>query len=136
MEQITSKKLACTIARILDDNKAKDIVILNVSNVSVLSDYFVIATAVSTPQVKGLTGNVREKIKEIFEKIPSGVENDVKNSWNLLDYGDVVVHIMHFEQRETYKIEKFWNHALKVEREVWEKESEEYARYEKEAHLS
>ena len=62
MEEITSKKLSSVIARILDDNKAKDIVILNVANVSVLSDYFVIASAASTPQVKGLTTNVREKI--------------------------------------------------------------------------
>ena len=51
MEEITSKKLSSVIARILDDNKAKDIVILNVANMSVLSDYFVIASAASTPQV-------------------------------------------------------------------------------------
>lgn len=130
MEENSSKKIASVIARILDDNKAKDIVILNVANVSVLSDYFVIATATSTPQVKGLTSNVREKVKEIFGRIPKGNENDSKNTWNLLDYGDVVVHIMHFEQRETYQIEKFWNHALKVERETWEEESKEFAQYE------
>ncbi len=130
MEEISSRKLASTIARILDDNKGKDIVILNVSNVSVLSDYFVIASANSTPQVKGLTSNVREKIKELFEKIPKGIESDIKNTWNLLDYGDVVVHIMHFEQRENYQIEKFWNNALKVEREVWEEESKEFSLYE------
>lgn len=129
MEEISSRKLASTIARILDDNKGKDIVILNVSNVSVLSDYFVIASANSTPQVKGLTSNVREKIKELFEKIPKGIESDIKNTWNLLDYGDVVVHIMHFEQRENYQIEKFWNNALKVEREVWEEESKEFSLY-------
>lgn len=131
MEEISSRKLSCVIARILDDNKGRDIVILNVSNVSVLSDYFVIATATSTPQVKGLTNNVREKIKEAFGKIPAGVENDAKNTWNLLDYGDVVVHIMHFEQRETYQIEKFWNHALKLDRASWEEESKEFAQYEK-----
>lgn len=130
MEEISSRKLACAIARVLDDNKGKDIVILNVSNVSVLSDYFVIATATSTPQVKGLTNNVREKIKEIFNRIPKGCENDSKNTWNLLDFGDVVVHIMHYDQRETYQIEKFWNHALKVDREAWEEESKEFAAYE------
>lgn len=129
MKEVTSRKLASVIARILDDNKAKDVVILNVSNVSVLSDYFVIATATSTPQVKGLTSNVREGIKDIYERIPKGVENDTKNSWNLLDYGDVVAHIMHHEQREMYKIEKFWDHALKVSREDWEEESKEFAKY-------
>ncbi len=130
MKEISSKKLACAVARILDDYKAKDIVILNVSNVSVLSDYFVIASAASTPQVKGLTNSVKEKIKELLLRTPNGVETDSKNTWNLLDFGDVVVHIMHFEQRETYKIEKFWNHALKIERETWEEESKEFARYE------
>ena len=129
MEEISSRKLACVIARILDDNKGKDIVILNVTNVSVLSDYFVIVTANSTPQVKGLTSNVREKIKELFGRIPKGTENDSKNTWNLLDFGDVVVHVMHYEQRETYKIEKFWNHALKLDRETWEEESKEFALY-------
>ncbi len=129
MKDVTSKKLVSTIARILDDNKGKDIVILNVANVSVLSDYFVIVTANSTPQVKGLTENVKDKIKELFDRIPQGKENDAKNRWNLLDYGDVVVHIMHFEQRELYQIEKFWNHALKMDRETWEKESLEFAKY-------
>ena len=92
-KEISSKKLASTIARILDDSKALDIVILNVANVCVLSDYFVIASAQSSTQVKGLTATVREKLKEHFGRIPAGDENDVKNRWNLLDYGDVVVHL-------------------------------------------
>ena len=71
-----------------------------------------------------------ETIKEYFGRIPAGDENDVKNRWNLLDYGDVVVHIMHFEQRETYALEKFWNHAFKLERDEWEEESKEFAKYE------
>lgn len=129
-KNITSKKLASTIARLLDDSKAQDIVILNVANVCVLSDYFVIASAQSATQVKGLTSTVREKIKEFFGRIPAGDENDAKNRWNLLDYGDVVVHIMHFEQRETYAIEKFWNHAFKVEENEWLEESKEFSKYE------
>ncbi|MCD8024205.1 MAG: ribosome silencing factor [Candidatus Gastranaerophilales bacterium] len=127
--EISSKKLACVIARILDDNKGLDIVILNVANISVLSDYFVIVSANSAPQVKGLTNNVKERVKEFFNRIPSSVENDLKNRWNLLDFGDVVVHVMHYEQRDMYKIEKFWNHALKVERVEWEKESLDFAQY-------
>ena len=58
-------------------------------------------------------------------------ENDNKNRWNLLDYGDVIVHVLHRDERETYALEKFWNHALKMEREEWEKESEEYSEYTK-----
>ncbi len=129
MEDVTSLKLASVVTRILDDAKAQDITILNVGNVCVLSDYFVIASANSATQVKGLTSTVRVKVKEYFKRLPSGDENDIKNRWNLLDYGDVVVHIMHFEQRETYALEKFWNHAFKVEQSQWEEESKEFAKY-------
>jgi len=131
MESYTSEKLACAIARILDDNKAKDVVILNVANVCSLSDYFIIATGTSTPQVRGLTETVRKKVKEIFKKIPIGSETERANRWNLLDYGEVVVHIMHSAERENYQIEKFWNHAMMVSREKWEENSKEFALYEK-----
>ena len=128
-EEVSSKKLSSIIARVLDDKKAVDISVLNVANVCVLSYYFVIASATSTTQVKGLTSSLREKIKELFGRIPNGDENDLKNRWNLLDYGDVIVHIMHTEVRESYALEKFWNHALKISREEWEEESKEYSRY-------
>lgn len=125
-----SIKLASVIARILDDNKAKDIVILNVENVCSLSDYFIIATGISTPQIRGLTEILRKKIKDIFKRIPIGEEIEKQNKWNLLDYGEVVVHIMNEENRQTYKIEKFWSHGLTVERQTWEDYSKEYAKYE------
>lgn len=126
----TSEKMASVMARILDDNKAKDIVILNVSNVCSLSDYFIIATGISTPQIRGLTENLRKKVKDIFKRLPIGEETERKSCWNLLDYGEVVVHIMSESERETYKIEKFWSHALTLEREVWEENSKEFAQYE------
>lgn len=131
--EISSKKFASAIARFLDDNKAKDIIILNVANVCSLSDYFIIATGSSTTHVRGLTETVRKKIKDIFKRFPLGEEKEQQNKWNLLDYGEVVVHIMHQEQRDTYKIEKFWSHALTLERADWEEESKEYSKYEENA---
>ena len=130
MENITSEKFASAIARFLDDNKAKDIVILNVANVSSLSDFFIIATGSSTPHIRALTENVRKKIKDIFKRLPLGEESERMSKWNLLDYGEVVIHIMNQEQRDTYKIEKFWSHALTLEQETWEELSKEYAQYE------
>lgn len=127
--KITSGKLASVVARILDDKLGKDITILNISNVSVLADYFVICSADTATQVRALTSYVRMNIKDLFERIPNGQENDLKNRWNLLDYGDVVVHILHKEERETYAIEKFWNHAFKVPAEKWMEESKEYSEY-------
>lgn len=130
LTDISSYKLASVVARILDDKLAKDIAILNISNVSVLADFFVICSADTNTQVKALTGYVRDRIKHLLERIPTGEENDLKNRWNLLDYGDVIVHVLHREERETYAIEKFWSHAHKVEREEWEAESKEYSEYE------
>lgn len=129
-ETMNSDKFACIVARILDDKLAKNISVLNISQVSSLADYFVICSADSTTQVKSLTGNVKEKIKNLFQRLPNGEENDLKNRWNLLDYGDVVVHVLQRDERETYAIEKFWSHAFSVSEEKWKEESKEYAEYE------
>ena len=129
MKDVSSDKFASVIARILDDKQAKDIKILNISNISVLADYFVICSSETSTQVKALTGYVRELVKEHFERIPIGEENDMKNRWNLLDYGDVIVHVLHKEERETYAIERFWNHAFCVDEEEWKQKSEEFSIY-------
>ncbi|MBR2430007.1 ribosome silencing factor [bacterium] len=128
-EEITSYRFACILARYLDEKIAKDISILNISSVSSFADYFVICSAPSNTQVKSLTENVTDKVKKTFTRLPLGRENDVKNRWNLIDYGDVVVHILHQEDREAYAIEKFWNNAFSVPREKWLMESEEYSEY-------
>lgn len=128
-DDIDSKKLACVIAQILDDKLGKDITILNISNVSSLADYFVIVTGDSTPQVKALMNETKDKIKEIFERTPLRIENDARNRWNLLDYGDVVVHILHKEERETYAIEKFWSNAFSINENEWREISKEYSKF-------
>ncbi len=128
-ENTDSKKLACAIARVLDDKLGKNITILNISNVSSLADYFVIVTGDSTPQVKALMDNTKDRIKKIFLRTPLRIESDVKNRWNLLDYGDVVVHILHRDERETYAIEKFWSNAFSIPESEWRELSEEYSEY-------
>ena len=125
-DKINSYKFACIVARFLEDKIAGNISILNISNVA---DYFVICSAQTTTQVKALTENLSDKIKNVFSRLPLGKENDVKNRWNLIDYGDVVVHILQEDERATYAIEKFWNHAFSIPRDTWLKESEEYSEY-------
>lgn len=127
--EIDSHKLACVIARTLDDKLGKDISILNIGHVSSLADYFVIVTGDSTPQVKALMESVKERIKTLFNRMPIRMENDAKNRWNLLDYGDVVVHILHKDERQTYAIEKFWSNAFSVSEAEWKEASEEYGTY-------
>lgn len=128
-EELTSYKFACVVARILDEKIASNISILNISNVSSFADYFVIASAQTSTQVKALTENLADKVKQTFARLPHGKENDAKNRWNLIDYGDVVVHILHQDDRDAYAIEKFWNHAFSIPQETWLKESEEYSEY-------
>jgi ribosome-associated protein len=128
-KEITSYKFACVVARFLDDKIASNISILNISNVSSFADYFVICSAQTNTQVKSLTENLSDKVKSTFARLPLGKENDAKNRWNLIDYGDVVVHILQDEERSTYAIEKFWNHAFSIPRETWLKESEEFSEY-------
>ncbi len=130
-EELSSQKFACVVARILDDKLAKDISILNISHVSSLADYFVIVTGDSTPQVKALMEEVKDRVKKFFNRAPVRMENDAKNRWNLLDYGDVVVHILHKEERETYAIENFWSNAFSIPEKEWKEASEEYSTYKK-----
>lgn len=130
-QQLDSHKFACITAQFLDDKLAKDITILNISNVSSLADYFVIATGDSTPHVKALMETVKDRIKSTFSRLPIRQENDLRNRWNLIDYGDVVVHILHKEERETYAIEKFWSHAYSVLENEWRETAKEYSEYNK-----
>ena len=129
-EEITSYKFACAVARFLEERIASDITILNISNVSSFADYFVICSAQTSTQVKALTENLSDKVKSTFSRLPIGRENDVKNRWNLIDYGDVVIHILQQDEREAYAIEKFWNHAFSIPQETWMNESKEYSKYE------
>jgi ribosome-associated protein len=129
--ELESHKFACVIAQFLDDKLGKNITILNISNVSSLADYFVIVTGDSTPHVKSLMEHVKDKVKTTFSRLPLKQENDTKNRWNLIDYGDVVVHILHKEERETYAIEKFWSHAYSVTENDWREVANEYSEYKK-----
>ncbi|MGN0192676.1 MAG: ribosome silencing factor [Candidatus Gastranaerophilaceae bacterium] len=128
-EEVSAYKTACIAAGTLDDKSGQDIVILDISKISVLADYFVICSANTSTQVKALTEYVRKRIKELFGRIPVGEENDLRNRWNLLDYGDVVVHVLNREEREIYALEKFWNHALRIEKEQWNEIAKDFSEY-------
>ena len=126
---MTSHKFACELAAMLDDKLGKDISILNISHVSSMADYFVIVTGDSTPHVKALMETVKERTKKELNRPPLRAENDAKNRWNLLDFGDVVVHILHKDERETYAIEKFWSNAFSIPESEWREEAKGYSKY-------
>ena len=105
-----SKELAELIANLSLEKKAEDVVLLNLKDVTTISDYFVICSADSDVQVKAITDNITEKLKEQKIKIWH-TEGYQSLKWVLLDLVDVVVHIFQPETREYYGLEKLWGDA-------------------------
>ncbi len=98
------------IARLALTKQADDVVILNIKKLSTVSDYIVICSAGSEPQVRAITMAVEEGLKEKGER-PFGLEGVSSGRWALLDYSDVVVHIFLEPVREYYDIEGLWAEA-------------------------
>ena len=91
----------------LEDLKARDIVALAVGDLTTVMDHMLIATGTSRRHVKALADNVQEVLREAGER-PLGVEGDVTTGWILVDFGDVIVHVMSEEARAFYELEKLW----------------------------
>lgn len=104
---MTQKEIALLAAKALDDKRAKDIVCLKVDELTVITDYMVIATGRSVPQVKALAENVEEELAkaDVFAKRREGL---TEGRWCVLDFGDVMVHIFHEQDREYYQLERLW----------------------------
>ena len=105
------KAIALAAAKALDAKRGKDIVVLKVDEMTVITDYMVIATGRSVPQVKALAENVEEELAklDLFARRREGVN---EGHWCILDYGDVMVHIFH----EQDQLERLWsNGANEVE---------------------
>lgn len=104
MTSLESAKLA---AKAISEKKGVDIKIIRVDNVSVLADYFVIATGTSSTHVKALADEVEYKLSEAGISV-SHIEGYRSNSWILLDYVDVIIHVFSDEAREYYDLERLW----------------------------
>ena len=96
------------IEKALDDKKASQIEILDVKEQTSLADYFIIASCQSTVQVRACADEVEEKMQESGEEVRH-TEGYRNGSWILMDYGDVIVHVMQQEMREFYAIERLWD---------------------------
>jgi ribosome-associated protein len=103
------------IVRAADDRKGEDIVLLKVGSVSYLADYFAIVTGFSKVQVRALSQSILARMEEECQRTCLRVEGQAEGSWVLLDYGDIIVHIMLPEERDYYSLEAFWGHAERVE---------------------
>ena len=97
----------------LEERLAADILMLDVSQVTVLADYFVLCSANSERQIKALTGDLSKQLKAEAGQ-PLNVEGGPESGWVLIDYGDVVVHIFSRDMRDYYDLEELWKGAQRV----------------------
>ncbi len=107
-------ELAKTIKHVLDEKKATDIKVLKVEDLTVLADYFVIATGTSSTQVGALSDEVDYKLGEMGVQ-PLRIEGKKTGGWILLDYGSVIVHVFYPQAREYYDLERLWADAQPIE---------------------
>jgi ribosome-associated protein len=101
-------------ARIADDNRAKDIVLLDLRQATPLLDFFVIATATSRRQSHAIASEIDAEMKKLGE-YKLGLEGSEEGRWILIDYGDFVVHLLSAEGRAYYSLEEIWGDAPRLE---------------------
>ncbi len=114
LEGVSAKELACEIARVLDSKRGKDIKIIYVEEKTVITEYFVICTGNSSTQVKALVGEVEFKLEERGVS-PYNIEGRDNNSWIVMDYSNVIVHVFSRESREFYNLDKLYGDAEEIE---------------------
>ncbi len=109
-----SKKLALLCRELADNKKAEDIAVLDVRKLSSVTDYFVIATGTSNPHLRAIVEEISSKLREDHDLRPSRSEGLSSGTWVVLDYFDVIVHVMHTETRKLYDLEGLWGDARPV----------------------
>lgn len=106
-------ELVDRIVHHIDDKLGEDIVVLDLTKITSICDYFIIASASSSRQVKSIADEIEDKLKELDIHL-SHKEGYNSARWILMDYGDIVVHIFHEEDRLFYNIERIWRDARPV----------------------
>ena len=109
-----SRKLALLCRELADNKKGEDIVILDVREVSSVTDYFVIASGTSQPHLRAIVDEIRDKLRDEHDLRPKAVDGALHTDWVVLDYFDVIVHVMRSDVRERYDLETLWGDAPRV----------------------
>ncbi|SFR97338.1 ribosome silencing factor [Anaeromicropila populeti] len=102
-----SKEMAKLAYMALEDKKGEDIKVIQVSEISVLADYFIIANGTNVSQVQALVDNVEDVLQK-NDFVPKRIEGSRNASWVLMDYGDIIVHVFSKEDRLFYDLERIW----------------------------
>ena len=109
-----SKSLALLCRKLAENRKAEEVVILDMRKVSTIADYFVIATGSSDPHLRAIGEEITTRLKQDEGLSPRAVDGSFQASWRVLDYFDVIVHIMKPEARNHYDLESLWGDAPHV----------------------
>ena len=111
---LSAKEVAYQVTKALDEKKGMDIQLLKIDKVSSLADYFLICTGTSNTHVKTLCDYAEYEMEQLGEPM-LGREGHRGNSWELLDFGSIVVHVFTQEAREFYALERLWADAEKID---------------------
>ena len=109
-----SRRLALLCRELADNKKAEDIAILDVREVSSVTDYFVIASGTSEPHLRAIVDEITDKLRDEHGLRPKAVDGTLHTAWIVLDYFDVIIHVMRHDVRERYDLETLWGDAPRV----------------------
>lgn len=115
-----SKEMAKIAYAALDDKKGEDIKVIEVGDITILADYFIIANGTNNSQVQALVDNVEEALSKAGYE-PKRIEGIKNTSWVLLDYGDVIIHVFSKEDRLFYDLERIWRDGKDISKEELQK---------------
>ena len=110
---MNSKEMAKLVCHALEEKKAEDIKVINIEEVSVLADYFIIASRTNYNQVQAMADNVEELLGKA-DVTPKQIEGYQTANWILMDYRDVIVHIFDEENRLFYDLERIWRDGKNI----------------------
>ncbi|MEP6603668.1 MAG: ribosome silencing factor [Spartobacteria bacterium] len=112
---MTADHLATACAELASNKKAEEIVIIDLRGISTFTDFFVICSASSEPQLKAIAGEIESGLKQDHKIRPVAVDGFPTSQWIVLDYLQVVVHIFHRDKRGFYSLEDLWGDAPRVQ---------------------
>ena len=109
-----SKKLAQLCRKLADNRKADDLLVLDVRAISCITDYFVIASGSSEPHLRAIAEEITDTLKQDYGIAPRATDGTLHTGWLVLDFFDVIVHVMRSEVRHRYDLESLWGDAPRV----------------------
>lgn len=109
-----SRKLALLCRELADNKKAENIVVLDVRELSSVTDYFVIASGTSEPHLRAVVDEITDKLRESHDVKPRAIDGTLQTAWVVLDFFDVIVHVMRQDIRDRYDLETLWGDAPRL----------------------